>query len=227
MSDNTLLRTHIFSNYKNIIINGFIFFQESNCKPKSERFPCKQCPQIFRDMKSLQIHQFVEHHHESTIVQHQNNRQFGGNLATASITSVAPGTTSVVAVNTNSAPTAGAVVRLPILQSNPTSTIQHHPGIVYRQIPRHESTAIIPNAGIIPKSVHPGPPPSLNLSNGGAPSSREGSISSDSGEGRAASPILNLKCDLCGLTNITSSKALQQVNTYILLEKKLCKLLLI
>ena len=204
----------------------FFFFQESNCKPKSERFPCKQCPQIFRDMKSLQIHQFVEHHHESTIVQHQNNRQFGGNLATASITSVAPGTTSVVAVNTNSAPTAGAVVRLPILQSNPTSTIQHHPGIVYRQIPRHESTAIIPNAGIIPKSVHPGPPPSLNLSNGGAPSSREGSISSDSGEGRAASPILNLKCDLCGLTNITSSKALQQVNTYIL-EKKLCKLLLI
>ena len=205
------------------------FFQESNCKPKSERFPCKQCPQVFRDMKSLQIHQFVEHHHESTTVQHQNNRQFGGNLATASITSVATGSTSVVAVNTNSAPTAGAVVRLPILQSNPTSTIQHHPGIVYRQIPRHETTAIIPNAGIIQKSVHPGPPSSLNLSNGaggGAPSSREGSISSDSGEGRAASPILNLKCDLCGLTNITSSKALQQVNTYIL-EKKLCKLLLI
>ena len=171
------------------------FFQESNCKPKSERFPCKQCPQVLRDMKSLQIHQFVEHHHESTI--HQN-RQFG-DLATA-ITSV--GTTTAV----NTSP---AVVRLPILQNNPTSTIQHHPGIVYRQI-RHD----IPNAGI-PKSVHPPhpPPSSLNLSNGaGAPSSREGSISSDSGEGRAASPILNLKCDLCGLTNITSSKALQKVN---------------
>ena len=148
-------------------------------------------------MKSLQIHQFVEHHHESTTI-HQN-RQFG-DLATA-ITSVG---TTTAAVNTTP-----AVVRLPILPNNPTSTIQHHPGIVYRQI-RHD----IPNAGIIPKSVHPPhpPPSSLNLSNGaGAPSSREGSISSDSGEGRAASPILNLKCDLCGLTNITSSKALQQV----------------
>ena len=149
-------------------------------------------------MKSLQIHQFVEHHHESTTI-HQN-RQFG-DLATA-ITSVG---TTTAAVNTTP-----AVVRLPILPNNPTSTIQHHPGIVYRQI-RHD----IPNAGIIPKSVHPPHPPpssSLNLSNGaGAPSSREGSISSDSGEGRAASPILNLKCDLCGLTNITSSKALQQV----------------
>ena len=54
---------------------------------------------------------------------------------------------------------------------------------------------------------------SLNSSNGadGAPSSREESISSDTVERRPVSPILNLKCDLCGLTNITSSKALQQV----------------
>ena len=54
---------------------------------------------------------------------------------------------------------------------------------------------------------------SLNSSNGadGAPSSREESITSDTVEGRPVSPVLNLKCDLCGLTNITSSKALQQV----------------
>ena len=43
--------------------------------------------------------------------------------------------------------------------------------------------------------------------------SREGSVSSDSGEGGPLSPPL--KCELCGVTNFPSNKALQQVRIFL------------
>ena len=132
-------------------------------------------------MNALNIHQFMDHHHE--------------NLPSG-VTTAPPRIIPMSFANERN-----IIERV----SCPPGPVVHHPGLVYAvsRPPIHHD----PNAGI-PRINHPA---SINLTNG-APNSREGSISSDSaGEGRAASPIVNLKCELCGLSNITSSKALQQV----------------
>ena len=136
-------------------------------------------------MNELNIHQFMDHHHE--------------NLPSGASTIAPPRIIPMSFANERN-----IIERV----SCPPGQVVHHPGLVYAvsRPPIHHD----PNAGI-PRINHN--PPSINLTNG-APNSREGSISSDSaGEGRAASPIVNLKCELCGLSNITSSKALQQVSS--------------
>ena len=135
-------------------------------------------------MKSLQIHQFVDHHHEAA--------------------PGLPGTGNQHLPVTGNPVPAPRILH-PTMQIAPSAAsvlpVGSHPGLVYATRPLH----IDPNAGVPRISPH------LPQLNGGGPGSRDGSISSDSGEGRAASPIVNLKCELCGLSNITSSKALQQV----------------
>ena len=108
-------------------------------------------------------------------------------------------------------------IQIPLQHVQPPPQVVRHPGggLVYtsRSIHPEPQGPGVPHSGInivgMPRSVHS---TSMTLTNGArAPSSREGSLSSDSGEGRAASPLMNLKCEICGLTGITSNKALQQV----------------
>ena len=108
-------------------------------------------------------------------------------------------------------------IQLPLQHVQPPPQVVRHPGggLVFtsRSIHHEPQGPGVPPPGInivgMPRSVHS---TSMTLTNGArAPSSREGSLSSDGGEGRAASPLMNLKCEICGLTGITSNKALQQV----------------
>jgi hypothetical protein len=117
-----------------------------------DRYKCSQCPQTLNDLKSLQIHQFVDHHHEA-------------GTSTSSVANVRH--------HQQQPP-------------QPQNMMQMYHG---RQPPMHHSS----------RNFHMSP-------------NNEGSISSDSGEGRPASPVKSLRCELCGLSNITSSKALQQVS---------------
>ena len=157
-----------------------------------QRIACKKCPQEFKDAHAHNIHQFVDHQQEP--------------LPTVG----------------SSAPTLPQVqrppIQLPLQHVQPPPQVVRHPGsglvlATSRSIHYEPQGPGVPPPGVnivgMPRSVHS---TSLTLTNGArAPSSREGSLSSDSGEGRAASPLMNLKCEICGLTGITSNKALQQV----------------
>ena len=156
-------------------------------KAQSERYQCNQCPQVLKDLKPLQIHKFVDHQHESM---------------------------------SNSSPS-----RIPPPPSNAvTATPRAPPPQAVLMYPRQSLGSIHPPTGIpgvrTSFSHGHGPPPPTPVAvnhfstNGHGPPqhgsmSREGSVSSDSGEGAPLSPAL--KCELCGLSNFPSNKTLQQV----------------
>ena len=159
-------RPRTLKRYVNSIISSHetfsfcLFTQETGLvnKLQAERYQCNQCPQVLKDLKSLQIHQFVDHHHDA---------------------------------NAGNSPRLIAPPPAPVQAPPP---VQH-----YRQ-----------HVPVQPQPTRSFPPPNPPHFTNGLIGSREGSISSDSGEGGPVSPVL--RCELCGLSNFSSTKALQQVN---------------
>ena len=164
-------------------------FQENNgmVKIQSERYQCNKCPQVLKDLKSLQIHQFVDHHHEPL---------------------------------SNSSPSRGpppASIVTSIPRAPPPQAVSMYPRQSLGSIPHGPIPGVRTSFSHGPPHIPQRPPPTSHFSNGHGPllqqhgsMSREGSVSSDSGEGGPLSPAL--KCELCGLSNFPSTKALQQVN---------------
>lgn len=146
------------------------------------RYGCNQCSKVLKDLKSLQIHQFVDHHHDGGQAPNQtsNNR--------------------VIAVNQ--------------VAQQPTMIFARHPipGAARNYPPAPPPPVPVAQVAV-PSSFNNGLANALAAAASGNLSSREGSISSDSGEGGPLSPAL--KCELCGLSNFASTKALQQVKIYI------------
>ena len=148
-------------------------------KLQSERYQCNRCPQVLKDLKSFQIHQFVDHQENNT-----------------SSPSRGPPPQQIRTVTAIPPPP-------------PQQTVSMYPrSVMLPSIPAGIRTSF--------SHSHHAPAPSSvgNFSNGHinhqhGSMSREGSVSSDSGEGGPLSPPL--KCELCGVTNFPSNKALQQV----------------
>ena len=157
-------------------------------KIQSERYQCNKCPQVLKDLKSLQIHQFVDHHHEPL----SNSSPSRGPLPTSIVTSIP--------------------------RAPPPQAISMYPRQSLGSIPHGPIPGVRTSFSHGPPHIPQRPPPTSHFSNGHGPllqqqhgsMSREGSVSSDSGEGGPLSPAL--KCELCGLSNFPSTKALQQVN---------------
>ncbi len=150
-----------------------------------QRFQCNYCPQVLKDLKSLQIHNFIDHHQDST-------------------------GTSIRHVPPPPQPKQPPQPLQPQL-------LQHQPMMFSRAVvqqpppqpPQPPQPLVRPPQQ--QHQVHPNI--AVSYSNGHLSMSREGSISSDSGEGGPLSPVL--KCELCGLSNFTSTKALQQVQIHL------------
>ena len=155
-------------------------------KIQSERYQCNKCPQVLKDLKSLQIHQFVDHHHEPL----SNSSPSRGPLPTSIVTSIP--------------------------RAPPPQAVSMYPRQSLGSIPHGPIPGVRTSFSHGPPHIPQRPPPTSHFSNGHGPlqqhgsMSREGSVSSDSGEGGPLSPAL--KCELCGLSNFPSTKALQQVN---------------
>ena len=194
--DLSALKTSIIQMYvscKSFIKQLFIF-QENNgmVKIQSERYQCNKCPQVLKDLKSLQIHQFVDHHHEPL----SNSSPSRGPLPTSIVTSIP--------------------------RAPPPQAVSMYPRQSLGSIPHGPIPGVRTSFSHGPPHIPQRPPPTSHFSNGHGPllqqqqqhgsMSREGSVSSDSGEGGPLSPAL--KCELCGLSNFPSTKALQQVNIF-------------
>ena len=168
-------------------------------KIQSERYECNKCPQVLKDLKSLQIHQFVDHHHEPL----SNSSPSRGPLPTSIVTSIP--------------------------RAPPPQAVSMYPRQSLGSIPHGPIPGVRTSFSHGPPHVPQRPPPTSHFSNGHGPllqqqqhgsMSREGSVSSDSGEGGPLSPAL--KCELCGLSNFPSTKALQQVNNILFLNFPCC-----
>ena len=130
-----------------------------------ERYQCNpRPPQILKDLKSLQIHQFVDH---------DSDRH-----------------------------------RQPVVNIPPPPPPQPSLNMYGRTIHTTGQRSYPPAPP--PPSSHHVVPIGHNGIMAANMSSREGSLSSDSGEGAPLSPVL--KCELCGLSNFSSTKALQEVS---------------